>query len=69
MLLNEDLEEQFTDDCNFIDQYGNLSKKEVIIKELNDAINKIKKMEYKNEKQLKKNDNRCPQCGEKLTRD
>jgi len=63
-LLGENLDKSFTDDAGFIEENGNISLREVIARECENAAAKIRGMHF-----LKQPDMRevnCPKCGSSL---
>jgi hypothetical protein len=64
-LLGEKLDQPFTDDAGFIEENGNLTLREVIARECEQAAEKIRSMNFMSEDEWHAN-NKCPNCGSRL---
>jgi hypothetical protein len=64
-LLSERLDQPFTDDAGFIKENGNLTLREVIARECEQAAEKIRSMNFLSEDEWHAN-NKCPKCGAAL---
>ena len=67
-LLTKDIDEPFTDDAGFIQQHGNLSRREVIAREFERQAKKIRGMWWRTEREFKEKnpEHACPRCGKFL---
>ena len=60
-LLSNKLDEQFTDDAEFLRENGNITLREVIARECEKAAENIRNMKFMKEPDL--GTARCPNCG------
>lgn len=67
-LLQDNLDEPFTDDGGFIKEHGNISLREFLAKNLENHAQRIRDMKWRTTEEFKKSNPKwiCPNCGNPL---